>query len=87
MAGGDARSLAQDAQQALRVRAVKLVVEQDWSQVQAAEAVGVGERQMRRWMVRYRRGGWKALEKRESGGVLRPERRSAGKNASCVVEG
>ncbi|HEX4345495.1 MAG TPA: IS630 family transposase [Solirubrobacteraceae bacterium] len=63
----DARSLSQDAQEALRVRAVKMVVEQGFSQVDAAGAVGVGERQMRRWMVRYRRGGWKALEKRARG--------------------
>ncbi|MCA1679249.1 MAG: IS630 family transposase [Actinobacteria bacterium] len=67
MAGGDARSLSQDAQEALRVRAVRLVVEQGWSQVEAAEAVGVGERQMRRWMKRFRRGGWEALEKRRRG--------------------
>ncbi|MCA1698990.1 MAG: IS630 family transposase [Actinobacteria bacterium] len=67
MAGGDARSLSQDAQEALRVRAVRLVVEQEWSQVEAAEAIGVGERQMRRWMKRFRRGGWEALEKRRRG--------------------
>jgi transposase len=64
---GDARSLSQDAQEALRVRAVRLVVEEGWSQVDAAAAVGVGERQMRRWMVRLRRGGWKALQKRRRG--------------------
>lgn len=49
------------------MRAVRLVVEEGWSQVDAAAAVGVGERQMRRWMVRFRRGGWRALQKRRRG--------------------
>ncbi len=61
------RSLSQDAQEALRVRGVRLVVEEGWSQVEAAEALGVGERQVRRWMKRFRQGGWKALEKRRRG--------------------
>ena len=86
MAGGDARSLAQDAQQALRVRAVKLVVEQDWSQVQGAEAVGVGERQMRRWMVRYRRGGWKALEKRPRGRSSQSQMTLSGAQQARLVD-
>jgi transposase len=67
VAEGDARSLSQDAQEALRVRGVRLVVEEAWSQVEVAAALGVGERQVRRWMVRFRRGGWKALEKRRRG--------------------
>lgn len=49
------------------MRAVRLVVEEGWSQVDAAAAVGVGERQVRRWLVRFRRGGWRALEKRTRG--------------------
>jgi hypothetical protein len=36
----DARSLSQDAQEALRRQAVRLVVEDGWSYVAAAEAVG-----------------------------------------------
>jgi transposase len=35
--------------------------------VQVAEALGVGERQVRRWQKRFRRGGWKALGKRRRG--------------------
>jgi transposase len=63
---GDARSLSQDAQEALRVRGVRLL-EEGWTQVQVAEALGVGERQVRRWQKRFRRGGWKALAKRRRG--------------------
>ena len=62
----DARSLSQDAQEALRVRGVKLL-EQGWTQVQVAEALGVHERQVRRWQKRFRQGGWKALAKRRRG--------------------
>jgi transposase len=63
----DARSLSQDAQEAVRVRGVRLVVEQGWSQVEVAEALGVSDRVVRRWMKRYRRGGWAALAKRRRG--------------------
>jgi transposase len=63
----DARSLSQDAQEALRVRGVKLVVEEGWSQVAVAEAFGVDARVVRRWMKRYRRGGWAALAKQRRG--------------------
>lgn len=67
MSQADARSLSQDAQEALRVRGVKLVVEEGWSQVAVAEAFGVDGRVVRRWMKRYRRGGWAALAKRRRG--------------------
>jgi transposase len=63
----DARWLCQDAQEALRVRAVRMVVEQGFSQVAAAEALGVSDRVVRRWMKRFRRGGWEALAKRRRG--------------------
>jgi transposase len=66
MVEGDARSLSQDAQEALRVRGVKLLLE-GWTQVGVAEALGVGERQVRRWRKRYERGGMEALAKRKRG--------------------
>lgn len=66
MLEGDARSLSQDAQEAMRVRGVKLLQE-GWTQVRVAEALGVHERQVRRWQKRFRRGGWKALAKRKRG--------------------
>jgi transposase len=64
--GGDARSLSQDAQEALRIRGVRML-EAGFSQVEVAEALGVGERQVRRWQKRFRQGGWKALAKRRRG--------------------
>ncbi len=67
MSEGDARSLGQDAQEALRVRGVKLIVNEGWSQVQVAQALGVHDRAVARWMKRYRRGGWKAVAKRRRG--------------------
>ena len=67
MSQGDARSLSQDAQEALRVRGVRLVIEEGWSQVAVAEAFGVDARVVRRWIKRYRRGGWAALAKRRRG--------------------
>jgi transposase len=43
------------------------MLQDGWTQVQVAEALGVGERQVRRWQKRFRRGGWKALGKRRRG--------------------
>jgi transposase len=63
---GDARSLSQDAQEALRVRGVKLLHE-GFTQVEVAEVCGVHVRQVQRWAKRFRRGGWKALAKRKRG--------------------
>jgi transposase len=83
---GDARTLTQAAQEVLRVRAVRLVVEEGWSQVDAAGAVGVGERQMRRWMVRFRRGGWKALEKRRRGRSAQSQMTLSGAQQSRLVD-
>lgn len=48
------------------MRGVKML-EDGFTQVQVAEALGVGERQVRRWRKRFRRGGWKALQKQRRG--------------------
>jgi transposase len=64
---GDVRSLGQDAQEALRVRGVRLVVEEGWTHVQVAEALGVHDRAVARWMKRFRKGGWRALIKQRRG--------------------
>lgn len=66
MREGDARSLSQDAQEVLRVRGVKLLLE-GATQVEVAAVLGVSERQVRHWLRRYRRGGWEALAKRKRG--------------------
>jgi transposase len=84
MAEGDARSLSQDAQEALRVRGVKLL-EEGWTQVAVAEALGVHERQVRRWQKRFRRGGWKALAKRRRGRDSDSQMRLSGGQQSKLV--
>lgn len=43
------------------------MLEAGFSQVEVAEALAVGERQVRRWQKRFRQGGWKALAKRRRG--------------------
>jgi transposase len=45
---------------------VKLLLE-GWTQAEVAEALGVHERQVRRWLKRFRKGGWKAMEKQKRG--------------------
>ncbi|MCA1679147.1 MAG: IS630 family transposase [Actinobacteria bacterium] len=67
MPEGDARSLAQDAQEALRVRGVRMLVEQGMTQLEVADCLGVSERAVRAWARRHRRGGWEALAKRPRG--------------------
>lgn len=49
------------------MRGVRLIVEEGWTQVQVAEALGVHDRVVGRWVRRYRRGGWRALAKRRRG--------------------
>jgi transposase len=63
---GDARSLSQDAQEALRERGVRLVIE-GRSQGEVAGLLGVSTRAVSNWMRRYRRGGWRAVAKRRRG--------------------
>lgn len=67
MSGTDARSLSQDAQEALRRRGVKLVVEDGWSYVEAARALGVSDRTVGLWVRRFRREGEGSLAKRRRG--------------------
>ena len=65
---------------------MRLVVEEGWSQVEAAEALGVGERQVRRWMKRFRRGGWSALNKRSRGRSAHDQMRLSGAQQTRLVE-
>jgi len=65
----DARSLSQDEQEALRIRGVELVLEGQ-SKAAVAKELGVGRRQVHRWMERYDEGGWEALSKRRRGRSL-----------------
>jgi len=70
----------------LRIRGVRLVVEQGWSQVETAKALGVGERQVRRWMKRFRRGGWAALEKRPRGRSAQDQMLLSGAQQARLVD-
>lgn len=67
MPAGDARSLSQDAQEALRRRAVSLVVDDGWSYVDAAHAVGVTDRAVGLWVRRFRSEGPGSLARRRRG--------------------
>jgi transposase len=66
VSSGDARSLSQDAQEALRVRGVRLLLE-GWTQAAVGEALGVNDRVVQRWWRRYRRGGWRAVARQRRG--------------------
>jgi transposase len=78
----DARSLAPQAQAALRQRAVRAVCG-GMSQVAAAEAFGVTRQAVGKWMKAYRRGGNAALAARKRG-PKRPRRKLMGWQAAAV---
>jgi transposase len=63
----DARTLSQDAQESLRMRAVKAVIEDGKTQVETAKTFGVGRVIVGRWVARYRREGQEALFKKKRG--------------------
>jgi len=62
----DARKLTQDAQEALRIRAVKAIC-RGMSQREASKAFGVGEVIVSRWMAIYDTYGLKGLRKNKRG--------------------
>jgi transposase len=63
----DARKLSGEAQQALRKRAVSMVVESKLTQAEVARLLSVGTDTVSHWMAKYRAGGWKALEQGQRG--------------------
>lgn len=79
----DARSLSSQAQQALRERAVKAMLD-GLSQGAAAHQFGVSRQQANAWMKQYRQGGWPALRAKAQGRPKAPSR-LAGWQASVVV--
>jgi transposase len=66
MPNEDARSLPGAAQEALRKRAVRAVLD-GMSQAEAARVFGVHRNAVNRWVKRYRHGGWDALSQRRRG--------------------
>ena len=79
----DARSLTPQAQQALRERAVKAMLE-GMTQVQAAHTFGVSRQRANTWMQQYRQSGWEALKARPQGRPKAPSRLK-GWQAALVV--
>lgn len=63
----DARTLSPDAQESLRLRAVKAVVEEGKTRVETAKIFGVGRIIVGRWVARYRRDGQASLMKKKRG--------------------
>lgn len=79
----DARRLSPEAQEDLRIRAVKAVVEGGMKQTKAAEVFGVARPTINRWVGEYRTHGAAALKSRKRG---RPRRsRLAGHEAALAV--
>jgi transposase len=71
----DARSLSGEAQQELRMRAVRAVLDGK-THVAVAETFGVTRHAVDKWVKKYREGGWDALKAkrqgRPKGGSLKP---------------
>lgn len=63
----DARTLSQDAQESLRMRAVKAVVEDGKTRIETARTFGVGRIIVGRWVAKYYQEGEAALKKKKRG--------------------
>ena len=72
-----------EAQEELRLRVVRAIVEQHLSQAEACRTFGVGKTSVWRWMRAYRSGGERRLKSRKRG----PKQRSSlkGHQAATVV--
>jgi len=64
---GDTRKLSQDTQEALRKRAIRVVVVDQKSVKEAAKAVGVLRTSVYRWLTAYRIKGEEGLAKKRRG--------------------
>jgi len=80
----DARRLSPEAQEDLRRRVVRAVVEQEMSQAEAVRTFGVSKTAVHNWMVKYRSQGERALKSKPRG---RPKRsRLKGWQAATTVK-
>ena len=77
------RKLTAKAQEAIRMRVVRSIIDDRMKQVDAAQTFGVGASSIHNWLTAYRVGGWAALKAKKRG----PKRRSrlAGHQAATVV--
>jgi transposase len=71
----DARKLSAEQKELLRMKAVSMVMEQDFTQRAAAKALGVSRQEVNRWCRKYEKKGWDALKAqpvgRKSGDQMR----------------
>jgi transposase len=63
----DARKLSQDAQEALRLRAIKIVLEDGKTRTEVAELLGVSRYAVNCWVAKYQKGGKKAVSRKKRG--------------------
>ena len=83
METNDARRLSSDAQEVLRRRVVRAVVDRGMAQVEAVRTFGIGRTSVHHWVKGYRRRGAQALASKKRG---RPKTsRLAGWQAATVV--
>lgn len=83
METNDARRLSSEAQEDLRRRVVRAVVDRGMTQVEAVRTLGIGRTSVHNWVKAYRRGGAQALASKKRG---RPKKsRLAGWQAATVV--
>ena len=67
MKAKDARSLTPSQQETLRFTAVRMVIDQGYTQIAAAAAVGVTRQEVSRWCGKYKAEGWEGLKARKKG--------------------
>lgn len=63
----DARKLTQEAQEALRLRAIKMVLENGKTRTAVAELLGVSRYAVNCWVAKYQQGGKPAVSKKKRG--------------------
>ena len=74
----DARKLSPEQQEILRITAVRMVMEEGYTQRAAAKSVGVSRQEVNSWCRKYEKFGWNALKAKKRGRrpgeqkVLRP---------------
>lgn len=72
MKGRDARNLSPRAQEGLRCRAIRAIIERGQTQAEVVRTLGVSRTALHNWLVAYRDGGAACLESRRRGRPRRP---------------
>ena len=67
----DGRHLTKEQQEFVRIRAVELLKTKKYSKERIAEILDVSKEAVRKWEIKYKRGGLKALEKDNRGKIKR----------------